>query len=582
MLKVLLIKPSKYDDEGYVVHHVKGVLPSNTLNCLNGLFRKAADALKIEMAIHLVDETVGLVVPERLMGKGASPGVPVLVCLVGVQTNQFPRGADLAIRFKKAGAMVVMGGFHVSGSRALLGMTPELQALIDQGISLFNGEAEGRLEEMLTDALQGHLKPVYESCELPPLDRDWAMPLVDETLAKRFILPYAGTLDTSRGCIFKCSFCTIINVQGNAMRFRDPALIEAHLRKHYPRVRHYFFTDDNLARNPRWRELFERLIQMRREGLKLSFMMQVDVPSYRIPHFVDMAAEAGCTQVFIGLESLNQANLAKAAKRQNHVDRYDEMMAAWHRYGIAVHTSYIIGFEGDSVESVRQDIQTLMQEVQPDQASFFMLTPLPGSVDHLEMRQRGDWMSPDFNEYDSFHAAAHHAKMTDQEWFGVYREAWKHFYSVENLTHLLNRTPPAAYWSIFKNAVWYAYAALCEEAHPMITGFWRLKGRTERRPSFPMESRVSYAWRRTRDSVMLAARLVKLILMFERIWRSTWLQKRTRSLTDSVLAARLRQSERGRRLVARWVAWFTRCALSLGQPRAAWWLWKSRPSSGSF
>jgi len=100
-LNVILVKPSKYDDDGYVIHHVRGVLPSNTLNALNGLFRDAAQKMGITIEMHLIDETVQLVVPEKVMRKWAIPGVPTLVGLVGVQTNQFPRAVDLARRFKK-------------------------------------------------------------------------------------------------------------------------------------------------------------------------------------------------------------------------------------------------------------------------------------------------------------------------------------------------------------------------------------------------------------------------------------------------------------------------------------------------
>lgn len=570
-LTVILVKPSKYDDDGYVIHHVRGVLPSNTLNALNGLFRDAAQRIGVPIEVHLIDETVELVVPERVMRRWSRPDVPTLVGLVGVQTNQFPRAVDLARRFKAMGAMVIIGGFHVSGSLALLGLTPELQQLRQEGISLFAGEVEGRTEELLQDAVQGKLKSIYWLGELPDLTQEWAAPLVDESVAKRFVLPYAGTMDTSRGCVFKCSFCTIIHVQGNSMRYRSPELIEKHVRLHYPRIKHYFFTDDNMSRNPRWREIFERLIRMREEeGIRITFMMQVDVPSYRIPDFVDLAARAGCSQVFIGLESLNADNLKAASKGQNKTNFYQEMIEAWHRYGIAVHTSYIIGFPHDTVESVRRDITMLMEEVQPDQASFFMLTPLPGSVDHLEMTKRGEWMSPDFNEYDSFHAAQNHPHMSKEEWFNVYREAWKRFYSVENLINVLNRATPESYWGIFKNAVWYAYATHCEEAHPMITGFWRLKGRTERRPSFPIEGRLAYAWRRSKDTVVLGWRVVKLILMFEKIWRATWLTKRATAWRRSVMQAGEMQIQRQRHVVAKAVAFLTYLHLRMGQSQTAW------------
>ena len=77
-----------------------------------------------------------------------------------------------------------------------------------------------------------------------------------------------------------------------------------------------------------------------------------------------------------------------------------------------MHTGYIIGLPWDSKEQVAEDMRFLMDEVGPDQASFFMLTPLPGSHDHREMKKRGDWMDPDFNKRDSFHATIKHPLMT--------------------------------------------------------------------------------------------------------------------------------------------------------------------------
>ena len=128
-LRVVLIKPSKYDDEGYVITHWKGTLPSNTLAALMGLTedvrRRGVLGEGVEMEIEMWDETVHTIRPERIFRRGQRPGVKILVCLVGVQTNQFPRAADLALRFKDLGAEVMLGGFHTSGSHAMLGMQPE-------------------------------------------------------------------------------------------------------------------------------------------------------------------------------------------------------------------------------------------------------------------------------------------------------------------------------------------------------------------------------------------------------------------------------------------------------------------------
>ena len=82
-----------------------------------------------------------------------------LVCLVGVQSNQFPRAMDLAARFREAGIQVAIGGFHVSGCLAMLPrLPPDLEAARQIGVTLFAGEAEGRLEGLFADALAGRLR----------------------------------------------------------------------------------------------------------------------------------------------------------------------------------------------------------------------------------------------------------------------------------------------------------------------------------------------------------------------------------------------------------------------------------------
>ena len=87
----------------------------------------------------------------------------------------------------------------------------------------------------------------------------------------------------------------------------------------------YFFTDDNFARKRWWRETFEAIIRLRDEGIKISFMMQVDL-ARKPKDFVRLAAEAGCSQVFIGMESVNPENLTAEGKPQNKVEQYVDIM----------------------------------------------------------------------------------------------------------------------------------------------------------------------------------------------------------------------------------------------------------------
>src|SRR5229473_1701094 len=176
LFHLVLIKPTHYDDDGYPIQWVRSAIPSNTLACLNGLAEDARSrevlGPGVEIRLHTYDETNRRVRPDRIIREMRKSGGKALICLVGVQSNQFPRAVDLAGPFLAAGLPVCIGGFHVSGCIAMLPeMPPELRAAQAMGISFFAGEAEGgRLDEVLRDAWNGKLKPLYNHMEdLPSL-----------------------------------------------------------------------------------------------------------------------------------------------------------------------------------------------------------------------------------------------------------------------------------------------------------------------------------------------------------------------------------------------------------------------------
>ena len=150
-LRLYLIKPSKYDDDGYVIRHWKGVLPSNSLACLYGLSedvrKRRVLGPDLQWEIELIDETVERVDVEKIVRSGRGKETKTVICLVGVQSNQFPRAQDLALGFRQAGLDVLIGGFHVSGILATLSdLSPEIKSLRNQGVTLVAGEVEGRWE----------------------------------------------------------------------------------------------------------------------------------------------------------------------------------------------------------------------------------------------------------------------------------------------------------------------------------------------------------------------------------------------------------------------------------------------------
>jgi hypothetical protein len=283
------------------------------------------------------------------------------------------------------------------------------------------------------------------------------------------------------------------------MRHRDAAHVAAAIAENFRRTgtAHYFFTDDNLSRSRHWRDLFAQLIRLREEeGIPLRFLMQVDTLSHKIPDLIPMARRAGCFQVFIGMESVNPASLLDGGKRQNRVGEYRDLIAAWHAAGVLTHVGYIIGFPHDDPASVRADLRLLQDEIRPDLAAFFMLTPLPGSVDHLRLVQAGTPLDTDLNRYDTFHPVVDHPRMSRAEWFALYRESWRTFYEVDYMRRRVSEAAPQQRITLLQMYLWYGACAFVENAHPMMSGFLRLKPRTDRRPGFPVEGRLAHARRR--------------------------------------------------------------------------------------
>jgi radical SAM superfamily enzyme YgiQ (UPF0313 family) len=528
-IHLYLIKPTQYDDDGYVVRHWRGVLPSNTLACLAGLTDEVISQKRlgagVRVKVHLLDETVDKIPVKRICRSQRGDHTKTIVCLAGVQTNQFPRAVDLARIFRRAGLTVMIGGFHVSGYLSLLTeIPPDIQQLLDEGITIVKGEVEETWGDLLCDAVNGRLKPMYDFLGDKPDLYEKPIPAIRKDYLRKFVAPNFGTLDCGRGCPFECSFCTIINVQGRKMRFRSAERIADAIRRNYhdQGITFYFFTDDNFARNKNWEAIFDALIRLReQENIPLKFMMQVDVLSWKIKNFVSKAQQAGCINVFIGMESVDPRNLAAAGKKQNNVREYSQLIQAYRSSDISTHVGYIIGFPFDSVDSVRRDLNYLMQEVRPDHASFFILMPLPGSTDHLLMMRRGEWMHPDFNLYDSHHEVTVHPQMKGGTWRKLYFEAWRTFYSFENMKELLRRGSPANYWNNFLRFLWYKNSIQTEGRHPMMCGFFRLKGRKNRRPGFPILSRWSYYKSRTKEIREHLAGMLRVLFEMEELWLQT-------------------------------------------------------------
>ena len=524
--RLVLIKPSHYNNDGYVIRWWRGGLPSNSLACLYGIALECRErqvlGADFDIDIEAIDETNWKVRVEDLTRsiKAADAG---MVMLVGVQSNQFPRSLEIAKQFRSRGIQVAIGGFHVSGTLSMLPeRDPGVQEMMDLGVSVFAGEAEGRLEGLLQDAVAGKLQPLYNFLgDLPHLEGQ-PLPIIPRQQIER-VTGHTTSFDAGRGCPFQCSFCTIINVQGRKSRRRTADDIEAVIRGNVAQgIYGFFITDDNFARNKDWETLLDRIIELReKEGWGLSFTIQVDTLCHKLPNFIEKCAKAGVRRCFIGLENINPDSLLGAKKRQNKITDYREMMLAWKQAKIMTVGGYILGFPNDTPASIVRDIKIIQDELPIDMLEFFFLTPLPGSEDHKTLYTKGVAMDPDLNKYDLDHVTVAHSNMSKAEWERAYKLAWDTYFSWEHVETIMRRAAATGndVGKIKTYALYFKGYHPIEHVHPLEGGALRLKSRHERRPHLPVEPAWLFYPRYFAETAVKAVRWATLAVRLERLAR---------------------------------------------------------------
>ena len=540
---LVLIKPSHYDDDGYVIQWLRSAIPSNSLACLYGLALECKEQRvlgdDVDIVLEAYDETNTHIDTGRVaqMIKDAGDG---MVMLVGVQSNQFPRALDIAAALRKQDIKVAVGGFHVSGTIAMLReRDPHVARAEAIGVSLFAGEAEGRLAQVLRDAAANQLAPLYNFMNDLPHIEGTPMPILPPERIVR-VVGSNTTFDAGRGCPYQCSFCTIINVQGHKSRRRSPSDVEAIVRANIANGFHTFFiTDDNFARNKDWEPILDRIIHLREvEHMRIHMVIQVDTLCHKIKNFIEKCARAGVKRVFIGLENINPDSLNTAQKPQNKITEYRKMLLAWKHAGVLTYCGYILGFPGDTPESIVHDIKVIQRELPIDLLEFFFLTPLPGSVDHKKLHDAGEPMDPDINKYDLNHCVSEHPGMSKADWERAYRLAWETYYTPEHVETILRRatvtgtSPGKAVFFI----TWFKGCIRIEGVHPLEGGLIRIRKRRSRRSGLPLESPLAFYPRYWTESARKICQWVSLYVKLQLIYRKVKRDPKRKEYMDLAVA----------------------------------------------
>lgn len=301
---------------------------------------------------------------------------------IAVETYSAKRAYEIAARFRQRGIPVIFGGYHA---------TLCAEEVLEHGNAVCIGEAESVWQEILQDAEQGSLKRIYKGDRSKPLDGVYPARSIFD--GKNY-MPLA-LVETSRGCPFRCKFCSISAAFEGSYRRRPVQDVVEEL-KSIPQ-KNVFFVDDNIVgSSASARELFDAIAPL---GIK--WVSQASLHALKDDDLVEHMACSGCLGVLVGFESLNPKNLAAMGKGNNRIEEYRSILKRLRKAGIFVYGTFIFGYPHDTPESFEESIRFAMEE-KLFLAAFNNLVPFPGTLLYQEIEAEGRlkhdrwWLSGEF------------------------------------------------------------------------------------------------------------------------------------------------------------------------------------------
>ncbi len=320
------------------------------------------------------------------------------VQLVGISfmTALAPRAYEIASAFRKRGIPVVAGGYHPT-------FCPQEAAAYCDSVVI--GEAENAWPALLADVENNKLQKYYRGgpadlSRLPVPRRD----LIGKN-AHRYVTTNA--VQTGRGCPHTCRYCSITAFFEHAHRQRPIPQVINELRM-IPR--YFMFVDDNIISDRTYAaSLFKAMIP-----LKKRWVSQCDLKIADDPELLDLAYQAGCRGLFIGIETANAANLASVNKEFNDSGSYKQRVGRIRHCGIAIQAGVIVGLDHDDTGVFERTLSWL-DELGIDAIQLNILTPLPGTPLYDDFRKAGRITDYDLSHYDFRHAVIRPARMSQAE-----------------------------------------------------------------------------------------------------------------------------------------------------------------------
>lgn len=400
-------------------------------------FGYVAAATPEHWTVELIDEQV----------EGARDYGDVEADLVGLTafTPQAPRAYQIAAQFRSRGIPVVMGGIHAS-------LVQEEAA--QHADALFIGECETLWPTVVADVEAGRLQPIYNGGT-----KAASLLQPNRTIFEKYDYEYVSA-QTSRGCPMDCSFCSVTVFNGRLFRMRSVEEVVAEIAA-IPQT-DIIFVDDDLngfsrAARQRCLELFRAMAD---SGLKKQWITQVTINFGDDDELPAAARAAGCSGVFIGLESTDTKSLALIRKdgmsQRRGIEYYRENVARIRRHGIGVVGSFILGIDSQDMNTIAGDILTFAEETGLDALNPTILTPLPGTRDYKALDADGRILFKNYpQDWEKYTLAFPVTSMPNISGAGLMRKY------VEVLQYFRPERVAERYWktheTVSPDAAWHAF-----------------------------------------------------------------------------------------------------------------------------
>jgi len=308
------------------------------------------------------------------------------VDLVGITsyTSNVFRAYEIADKFRRRGIPVVMGGIHISS---------ETQEAAGHADAVVIGEAEATWPLLIDDFRHGRMKKIYRPPRCSSVLANLPLPrfsLLDpkrylalqKTGINRWLYKTMLPIQSSRGCPFSCTFCSVNRFYGNQYRIRPVAEVVTEIKA--LGAKNCYFVDDNMLALPRHaRELLTALIP-----LKVKWFGAATIDAAKDPDLIRLAKKSGCVELCIGLESLSPANLDALNKKTNRVEQYEKYLRVFRQEGISVAAGMMFGLPGDDRDVFKNAYEFLVRN-RVQYTSWEVARPFPGTRLFDELKKQG-------------------------------------------------------------------------------------------------------------------------------------------------------------------------------------------------